>query len=160
MGASTTSSPRQWQVKKPAKQQLWLALSCVVCASIALRLMDGGEGAEFTGGRATGPLLTMSDAGTLLFMLNFVVALALARVGAIIGIAASLLCLPLSLFFIAPIAFARIFASERFYKAQPVGGVHFYLLPVAETLMLGVTIYVCVRILIDFGAALSAKRGN
>jgi hypothetical protein len=37
-------------MKKPGKQQLGLALSCLVCVIVALRNTNGLEGTEFSGG--------------------------------------------------------------------------------------------------------------
>ena len=42
-------------MKKPGKQQLWLAAGCLVCVIVALRNTNGLEGTEFSGGWLTGP---------------------------------------------------------------------------------------------------------
>jgi len=36
-------------MKKPGKQQLWLAVSYLVCVIVALRSTNGLEGTEFSG---------------------------------------------------------------------------------------------------------------
>jgi hypothetical protein len=90
-------------MKKPEKQQLWLAVSCLVCVIVALRNTNSLEGTEFSGGWLTGPLLSMIDIGTVLFVLALIVTFMFPRIAGAIGLASSLLCLPLYLYFIAPV---------------------------------------------------------
>ena len=89
-------------MKKPGKQQFGLALSCLVCVIVALRNTNGLEGTEFSGGWLTGPLLSMTDIGIVLFVLALIVTFLYPRIAGAIGLASSLLCLPLYLYFIAP----------------------------------------------------------
>src|SRR5260370_26751323 len=96
-------------MKRPDKQQIWLALSCVVSIILALCNTKGLEGTEFSGGWLTGPLLSMIDIGTVLFALAFIVAFVFPRIAAAIGIVSSLLFLPLFLFLITPVRFNQIF---------------------------------------------------
>jgi hypothetical protein len=42
-------------MKKPGKQQIWLAICCLVSAFVPLQNTDGFEGTEFSGGWLTGP---------------------------------------------------------------------------------------------------------
>ena len=57
---------------------------------------------EFSGGRITGPLLNMVDIGLVLFLVALVLTLMSLRIGAAVALTASLLCLPLYVYFTAP----------------------------------------------------------
>ena len=131
-------------MNKPWKQQLWLAVSCLVCVIVALRNTEGLEGTEFSGGWLTGPLLSMIDIGTVLFVLALIVTFMYPRIAGAIGLASSLLCLPLYLYFIAPVTF-QIFGFGHQFKVQPSGRFHWDRWPIAGVLTLAVTIYVCLR---------------
>jgi hypothetical protein len=132
-------------MKKPGKQQRWLAVSCLVCVIVALRNTNGLEGTEFSGGWLTGPLLSMIDIGTVLFVLALIVTFIYPRIAGAIGLASSLLCLPLYLYFIAPVTFNQIFGFGHQFKVQPSGGFHWDRWPIAGVLTLAATIYVCLR---------------
>jgi hypothetical protein len=132
-------------MKKPGKQQLGLALSCLVCVIVALRNTNGLEGTEFSGGWLTGPLLSMTDIGTVLFVLALIVTFMYPRTAGAIGLASSLLCLPLYLYFIAPVPFNRIFGFGHQFKVQPSGGFHWNRWAIAGVLTLAVTIYISLR---------------
>src|SRR5258708_3447084 len=132
-------------MKRPDKQQIWLALSCVVSIILALCNTKGLEGTEFSGGWLTGPLLSMIDIGTVLFALAFIVAFVFPRIAAAIGIVSSLLCLPLYLFLITPVRFNQIFGSGHQFKVQPGGGFNGGGWALAGVLILVVTGYVCLR---------------
>jgi hypothetical protein len=54
-------------MKKPEMQQVWQAISCLLCVLFALKITDGLAGTEFSGGRLTGPLLSMADIGSFFF---------------------------------------------------------------------------------------------
>ena len=132
-------------MKKPRKQQLMLAVSCLVCVVVALRNTNGLEGTEFSGGWLTGPLLSMTDIGTVLFVLALIGSFVYPRIAGAIGIASSLLCLPLYLFFIAPVPFNQIFGFGHEFKVQPSGGLHWDRWAIAGVLTLVVATYVCFR---------------
>lgn len=132
-------------MKKPEKHQVWLAVSCLVCMIVALRNTNGLEGTEFSGGWLTGPLLSMIDIGTVLFVLALVAAFMYPRIAGAVGLTSSLLCLPLYLYLIAPVPFAHIFAFGHPFKVQPSGGVHWDKWAIAGVLTLAVTTYVCLR---------------
>lgn len=70
------------------------------------------------------------------------------RVAAGIGVASSVLCLPLYLFFIAPVPFAQIFARGHEFKVQLTSGFHWHVWPVAGLLALAVTIYICISCIV------------
>jgi len=87
-------------LKKPDIGQAFQAGSFLLCIFLALHITRGLDGTEFSGGWLTGPLLSMVDIGTVLFILALVLTFLLPRVAAVIGLASSLLCLPLYCFFI------------------------------------------------------------
>jgi hypothetical protein len=132
-------------MKKPGTQQLALAIVCLVGAFVALQNTNGLEATEFSGGWLTGPLLSMADIGTVLFLLALVVTFAYPRIAAAIGLASSLLCLPLYLYFTAPVPFDQIFGFGHEFKVQPSGGFHWDRWAIVGELTLAVTTYVCIR---------------
>ena len=132
-------------MRKPGKQQLELALSCLVCVIVTLRNTNGLEGTEFSGGWLTGPLLSMTDIGIVLFVLALIVTFLYPRIAGAIGLASSLLCLPLYLYFIAPVPFNQIFGFGHQFKVQPSGGFHWDRWAIAGVLTLAVTIYMSLR---------------
>jgi len=132
-------------MKKPGKQQLILAVSCLVCVGVALRNTNGLEGTEFSGGWLTGPLLSMIDIGSVLFVLALVVSFVYPRIAGAIGLVSSLLCLPLYLYFIAPVPFSQIFGFGHEFKVQPRGGFHWERWAIAGVLTLAITMYVSLR---------------
>jgi hypothetical protein len=132
-------------MKKPGKQQVILAVSCLVSVAVALRNTSGLEGTEFSGGWLTGPLLSMTDVGSVLFVLALIVTFVYPRIAGAIGLVSSLLCLPLYLYFIAPVPFNRIFGFGHEFKVQPSGGLHWDRWVMAGVLTLAVTIFVCLR---------------
>ena len=78
---------------------------CVLCAVIVwkhLSIVAPLEGTEFGGGRLTSALLTGYDVGGVLFMCSIILALFFRRVAAVTTVLASLFCLPLYLYFVAP----------------------------------------------------------
>src|SRR5476649_1482934 len=97
-------------MKRPSKQQMWQALGCFLCVVVALLNADGIDG-EFGGGWLTGPLLTMAEVGTLLFLLSMIATLVYPRVAAVVALCSSFLCMPLYLFFVEPVLFNRVFGQ-------------------------------------------------
>jgi hypothetical protein len=89
-------------MKKPEKNELWQASSFVLCATVAWAQTDEIGGSEFIGGRVTGPIFALFESGILVFVLAVLLTFIYRRVGAIMGIAASLLCFPLYLYCTAP----------------------------------------------------------
>jgi hypothetical protein len=78
-------------MKKPEMPQVWQAISCLLCVFFALKITDGLAGTEFSGGRLTGPLLSMADIGSFFFVIALVVTFVYPRVAAVVGLASSLL---------------------------------------------------------------------
>jgi hypothetical protein len=93
-------------------QKLLQAVSCLVCVVVAQRNSFGLGGTEFSGGHLTGPILDSLEIGSLLFVLALVLTFVRPRIAAALAIAASLLCLPLYLYFTAPGPFRRVFGAE------------------------------------------------
>jgi len=87
----------------------------------------------------------MIDIGSVLFVLALIVSLVYPRIAGAIGLVSSLLCLPLYLYFIAPVPFNRMFGFGHEFKVQPSVGFHWDRWAVAGVLTLAVTIYVCLR---------------
>jgi hypothetical protein len=133
------------RLKKPDIEQAFQAGSLLLCVFLALQITGGLDGTEFSGGWVTGPLLSMADSGTLLFVLAVVLTFLFPRVAAAIGLAATLLCLPLYCFFIAPVPFAQVFARGHEFKVQPAPGFHLHMWPVTALLGVAVAVYVCIR---------------
>ena len=93
-------------------QRLWQASICLLCAVVTWWMFLRLEGSEFSGGSVTGPLLDLYNSGTLLFVAALVLTFFYLRIAAIIAMAASLVCLPLFLYFTAPGPFRRLFPGE------------------------------------------------
>src|SRR5258708_1376122 len=87
---------------KFGKQELWQAISCVLCIAVAWVHSDDVGASEFSGGRVTGPLFAMADNGSLLFIPALVLPFFYRRIAAVVRLLASILCLPLYLHFTAP----------------------------------------------------------
>jgi len=133
-------------VKKPDIKQVYQAGSFLLCVFLSLQIEPGlDEGVEFAGGWLTGPLLSMEDLGISLFIVAIVLTFVFPRVAAAIGLASSLLCLPLYLFDVAPVPFAQVFARGHEFKVQPAPGFHWDIWLVTGLLALALTVYMCVR---------------
>jgi hypothetical protein len=94
------------------RQKLLQAASCLVCVIVAERDSFVLGLTEFSGGSLAGPILDSLDIGSLLFVLARVLTFVRPRIAAALAIVASLLCLPLYLYFTAPGPFRRVFGGE------------------------------------------------
>jgi hypothetical protein len=83
----------------------------------------------------------MADDAIILFILALVLTFLFPRTAAVIGIASSLLCLPLYFFFIAPVPFAEIFARGHEFKVPLAPGFHWRTWPLTALLAVGIAIY-------------------
>ena len=105
-GRSPASFPATLQpsarMTRDEKTKLAQAAACLVCAVVVWRYGSDLEGTEFSGGWLTGPLLDMKDVGTLLFVLALLLTFVYRRIAAATTLVASLLCLPLYLYFTTP----------------------------------------------------------
>jgi hypothetical protein len=94
------------------KQELWQAASCLLCLAMAWVHLDYLGNSEFPGGWLTGSLFTLADYGSDLFIPAVVLTFFFRRIAGGVAVMASLLCLPLYLYFIAPGPFRWIFKGE------------------------------------------------
>jgi hypothetical protein len=94
------------------KQKLLQAACYLLCVVLTLRDPYGLSGSEFSGGRVTGRLLDLNFFGFLFLVLALLLTFALPRTAAAVALAASVFCLPLYVYFVAPGPFRRIFKGE------------------------------------------------
>lgn len=126
-------------------QQLLQAATCLLCAAVAWKSPVGWGlgGTEFGGGRVTGPLLDMHDIGTLLFPLALLLTFMYPRVAAAIAFAASVLSLPLYLYFAAPGPFRWVVRGN--YKVPLRANFEWNNWTIAGIVTLALATYVCLR---------------
>lgn len=74
--------------------------------------LDNFGASEFRGGRVTGPLFTLADLSSFLFIIAFILTFFLSRIASGILFAATLACLPCYLYILMPGPFQRIFKGE------------------------------------------------
>lgn len=132
-------------MKKPDVPQVLQAICCLLCVLITARNTFDLAGTEFSGGWLTGPLLSMASIGLLLFVLAFAVTFLCPRVAAAVGVAASLLALPIHFYFIAKLPFAEIFAPGHEFMLQPIAGFHWEKWTTIGLLVLASTCFLCIR---------------
>lgn len=85
------------------------AASCLLCVILVWDYGDRLDGTEFTGGSVTGPVFNMSNIGMLLFVVALPMTFVSRRISGAVAFAASLLCLPLYLYFTVPGPFRWVF---------------------------------------------------
>jgi hypothetical protein len=96
-----------------SRKQKWGQVSAfLLCAALPLNWAESLAATEFAGGSLTGPILRLQTSGKYLFILATLVTFLYLRIGAAIGIASTLLCLPLYLYFVAPGPFRHVFKGE------------------------------------------------
>jgi glycerol-3-phosphate acyltransferase PlsY len=100
------------------KNKLFSAITVLICILALLQYGIQLDNSEFPGGRVTGVLLELYDAGFYLFIAVLVLIFIWPRVAAVAGLAAALLCLPVFLYATFPGMFRRIFPGE--YKTPLV----------------------------------------
>jgi glycerol-3-phosphate acyltransferase PlsY len=91
------------------KRKFLLAAACLLCAYLTFRDPYGLSGSEFSGGTVTGRLLELNFSGFFVFAAALLVVFVFPRVAAVAAVAASILCFPLCLYFVAPGFFHWIF---------------------------------------------------
>src|ERR1700730_7122881 len=99
-------------MKTNLKEKLGQAAICLLCIILVWNYRSDLEGTEFSGGWLTGPLLDMKYVGSFMFILALLLTLPYRRIAAAIATVASLLCLPLYLYFTAPGPFLWAFRGE------------------------------------------------
>lgn len=128
---------------KLGKQNLWQAISCLLCLAVTWIHLDDLGASEFSGGRVTGVLFILADYGSFLFLLALFLTFLFRRIAAAIALAASLLCLPLFLYFAAPCPFRRIFKGE--YSVARRASFVWNTWAIAGIFGIAVAIFVCLR---------------
>jgi hypothetical protein len=94
------------------RQKLWLAASCLLCVIVVWVHLDDIGASEFSGGWLTGPLFNMADYASVVFLLAVILAFFFRRIASVMALAASVLCMPFYLYFLAPGPFRRVFKGE------------------------------------------------
>lgn len=88
-------------------------VGCALCI-LMWRIGPHLDGSEFSGGWLTGRLLLFYNIGIVLFAVGLFLTALLRRVGAVTSLAASILCLPLYIYFVAPGTFRSAFSKATF----------------------------------------------
>lgn len=97
-------------MKKPGKRELRQAAVFLLC--ILMPLLSNKETSELSGGRITGPLVSLFDDGLLLFIAAFLLTFFYSRVAAAVGVVACLICFPLYFYYMAPGIFRFVFKGN------------------------------------------------
>jgi len=88
-------------------------VSILLLASwLSLRNTNSLDGSEFSGGRLTGPILTMCEIAIIVFVVGIVLAYPFPRIASVTSLLASLLSLPFLLYWIAPGPVRSIYKGE------------------------------------------------
>lgn len=93
-------------------KKVLLAASCLTGSVVAWRYLHVLDGTEFAAGEVTGPLLVVHFMGSVLFVFALVLAFIRPRMAALGALAASLLCLPIYLYFVTPGFFRWMFPDD------------------------------------------------
>lgn len=121
---------------------LVLAAGCLLSAAIAWKCQISLDGAEFSGGHLTGPLLTMNDVGSGLFVLGVILTFIHSRAAIVSALGASLLCAPLYLYFLFPRLFRQAFPGEY---AVPLRAFGWDGWSIAGIVLIVLTVFLCTR---------------
>lgn len=97
---------------KPREQNFVQAVAFFACAGVLWIRLDDFAGSEFSGAWVTGKILTMADIGVLLFLSALIFTFLLPRAGAVIALAAIVLCLPFYIYVVMPGAYRQILKGE------------------------------------------------
>src|SRR5262249_32446444 len=127
-------------------QKICLAIACIACLFVAWHVGVGLDGSEFSGGWLTGPLLSMNDIGSVLFFVALLITAFYPRIAASVAIAAGLSSLPLYVFFLAPVPFAKVFAPGHQFSVPTAGGIHWSWWPGDGLLTVAIMLSICVEI--------------
>jgi len=99
-------------MEKHNLQKIWQVVAFLACEGVLwVRLGDFG-GSEFIGGRLTGKLFAMAELASMLFILAVLMTSFFPRIGAVIALAASLLCVPFYRYVIMPGPYRQIFRGQ------------------------------------------------
>jgi hypothetical protein len=94
---------------KTNRQKVWQAIACVASIGVLWIHLDDFGASEFSGGRITGKLFTMANLASLLFIVALLVTIFFPRIGAVIALMATLLCVPFYLHVLMPGLYQQIF---------------------------------------------------
>jgi hypothetical protein len=143
-------------MKKPGKSELWQASSLLLCLIVGVPHMDWLGASEFSGGRITGPLLSIFQSGPVLFFLALVMTFFYRKIGAVLGLVAALLCFPLYFYFTVPGLFRSVFRGKWSVPLQAYFVWDVWTM--AGILTLGIAAIICIRCLYPLrGKTISAK---
>jgi len=148
-------------MKKNVRRNLTQAAACLICAIPAWRYSGFLEGTEFSGGRTTGPLLSIEEAASYLLLLGLVLTFLYRRIAAAVTIVASVLCLPIYLCFVAPGPFRWVFPGR--YMGSLAADYVWAAWAAAGIVSVAIALYVCLAALLvrsDRNGASSVNRGN
>src|SRR5438552_10543386 len=107
-----SACPMEAWMNNNVRRNLTQAAACLICAIPAWRYSGFLEGTEFSGGRTTGPLLSIEEAASYLLLLGLVLTFLYRRIAAAVTIVGSVLCLPFYLYFTAPGPFRRVLKGQ------------------------------------------------
>jgi hypothetical protein len=130
-------------MKIPGKNEVWQAMSFLLCIVVAWVCLDDFGASEFRGGRITGPVFSMFDDAWLIFFFAILLTFVYPRVAAALAIAATLLCLPLYLYVIAPGPFRFIFPGN--WKSPLEANLAWNTWAIAGLLTLAAAVFISVR---------------
>ena len=93
-------------------KQMFQAGTCLTGLVIAWKYFLALDSTEFGGGQLTGPLLAVHFVGSVLFVLALMLTFIRPRTAAASALIASLLCLPIYLYFVTPGLFRAMFPGD------------------------------------------------
>lgn len=115
----------------------------ILCLAPALRSINFLEGAEFSGGHVTAPLVSATTTAALVLFVTIPVAFFYRRLAAAMALTAALFCVPIYLYVVFPGAFRRLFGGDysvptpaRHFDDWAVGGLLAVLIAVSVSLPL------------------------
>lgn len=124
-------------------QKLLQIASFLLCVILAWKSQIAVEGTEFSGGWLTGSILSLSGLGSLLCLAAILLTFRTPRTGAVTGLIASILCLPLHLYFVAPGPYRWIFRGE--YSVPLQANFAYDQWAILGILSILVAVFACVR---------------
>jgi hypothetical protein len=132
------------QIRQKQWQQVLCCSGSISCVFLNTKHLGGSE---FSGGSVTGQLLNMTAIGWFLFIFALLLTFFFPRVAAAGALLASLLCLPLCLYFVAPGPFRWVFRGE--YSVPLTSNFVWANWPVAGIVAFAVTTWVCFQSYFD-----------
>jgi hypothetical protein len=143
-------------MKNIGKQGFMQTGSLFLCVVVAWVSSSVVESSEFSGGRVTGRLLTLQNAGLYLFVAAVLLTFVFRRLAAGVALAASLLTFPFYLYFVLPGLFRSLFKGE--YSVPLHTTIVWDKWAIAGILTLAAAVYICVRSLTVANDAIEEAR--